>query len=246
MTGRFLALFIALAAIFLLFPGIDLWFSGLFLDGQRFPLVGSGAVEGVRNGFWSASILTLLTALGLWFAGLTLGRKAKVPARLWGWVVALYVLGPGLLVNGILKEYWGRARPAQVFTGDAEFSPPFVISDQCARNCSFVSGETSAAVTLAIVIGVLLWPFLGRLGRRYMVVALSLMATSAGLLRIATGRHFLSDVIFAGFLVAFVALALWRLMNVAPARDRLSADALRADLRALGASIRRFWRSFLR
>ena len=60
-------------------------------------------------------------------------------------------LGPGLVVNGILKEHWGRARPRDVtqFGGDRRFTPALVIADQCERNCSFSAGHPSAGFALA-------------------------------------------------------------------------------------------------
>jgi len=54
-------------------------------------------------------------------------------------------LGPGLLVNSLLKSHWGRARPIEVsaFGGARSFSPAYIIAQQCSRNCSFVSGDAA-------------------------------------------------------------------------------------------------------
>lgn len=243
LTARLVLAFVLAAAVFLVWPGIDLWFSGLFHDGEDF--ADADALEMSRHLIWSASIMVALGALALWLAWLPLGRKASLPGRLWGWIVLTYLLGPGILVNGILKEHWGRARPAQVFRGDAEFSRPFVIVDECARNCSFVSGEASAATALAIVIGALAWPSLGGRGRRRTVAVLGAVALLAGLMRVATGRHFLSDVVFASFLTALVALALWHGLRVAAARDALSVRAVRSDVRTLAGQLSRRWRQIL-
>ncbi|QLQ19882.1 MAG: phosphatase PAP2 family protein [Exiguobacterium profundum] len=72
-----------------------------------------------------------------------------------GFVLAVYALGTGVLVHGLLKAYWGRARPAQVteFGGIAAFTPPWLISQECTRNCSFVSGEVSGAVAFRSAFG---------------------------------------------------------------------------------------------
>jgi lipid A 4'-phosphatase len=234
------AAFLLSAAIFSVWPGLDLWVSARFHDGQDF--VDADPLEAIRNLIWSASILTALGAVGLWSVWLALGRQAEVPARLWGWVAAVYFLGPGLLVNGLLKEQWGRARPAQTFAGEAEFTAPFLITDQCDSNCSFVSGEASAAAALAIVLGTLLWPLLRGRTRRRCIALLALIAIVAAAMRVATGRHFLSDVLFAGFFTAFVALGLWWALQVAPARERLSIAALRADARRLADRASVLWR----
>ena len=242
LTFRLTAAFVLAAAVFLLWPGIDLWVAHRFSDGSRFPLRGSEALEDARNLIWGASIVTALGSLVLWLIWLPLGSAASVPPRLWGWIVAIYVVGPGILVNAILKEHWGRARPARVFREKGEFTPPFVIADECNSNCSFVSGEASAAAALAIVVGALLWRRLAPRRRRVVLVVLGTVAAVGGMLRVMTGRHFLSDVIFAWFFVAFIALGLWHLMRIAPARDALTIPALRADLREIAGRWGRRWR----
>ena len=243
LTLRLAAAFVLAAAVFSVWPGIDLWISGLFHDGEDFIEV--EALETARHLIWSASTVTALGALALWMAWLPLGREASVPGRLWGWIAALYLIGPGLVVNGLLKEHWGRARPAYVFRGEAEFTAPLVVTDQCPSNCSFVSGEASAAVALAIVLATLAWSSLGRRGRVRAVAILGVVAGAAGFMRVLTGRHFLSDVVFAGFVTAVVAAALWWAMRVGPARDALSLPTLRSDMRMLSARASRRWRRII-
>lgn len=242
LTLRLVGAFVASCLVFLLWPGLDTWFSSLFWDGRAFPLVRSQQFEFIRNVIWTASTVTVLGTLGLWLAWLTLGPSARVPARLWGWILALYLAGPGILVNGVLKEHWGRARPAQVFDGSAEFSRPFAIADECVRNCSFVSGEGAAAAALAIVVGALAWPSLGVRGRRVIGASLVAMAAGAAMMRVLTGRHYLSDVVFGAFAIAFIALALWHLMRIGPARQALTVANLRADLHVLAGRWSSGWR----
>ena len=45
------------------------------------------------------------------------------------------------------KDTWGRARPINIqeFGGDKIYTQPFIKSDQCEKNCSWISGESSAA-----------------------------------------------------------------------------------------------------
>ncbi len=59
-------------------------------------------------------------------------------------------VGPLVIVNWTLKELWGRPRPFQttMFGGEGTYVSPGTISDQCASNCSFVSGEAAAAFWL--------------------------------------------------------------------------------------------------
>jgi lipid A 4'-phosphatase len=201
-------------AVFVLAPQIDLGASRLFYDGTGgFLLGGARVAEYVRDLIWNLSILTFLLAV----AGLVraaFGRRLLgLGWRHWGFVAALYLFGPVLLVNGILKEYWGRARPADVreFGGDRVFSPPWPPSDQCLSNCSFVSGEVSSAVVLAIVM-LMLRP---GLARQLPGMVLHLWTAVAVILpvlvifqRIAAGRHFLSDALFATLFMLALALVL--------------------------------------
>ena len=59
----------------------------------------------------------------------------------------MLVLGAGLVVNGILKDDFGRARPRDIeaFGGSSQFTPAFVVSHECDRNCSFSSGDGAGA-----------------------------------------------------------------------------------------------------
>jgi lipid A 4'-phosphatase len=81
-------------------------------------------------------------------------------------------------------------------------------TDQCLDNCSFVSGEASGAAALAVSVWIVSSrmesPTLRRLVRWSMIAA----AVLAAFLRVAKGRHFLSDIIFAGLIVTGLALAL--------------------------------------
>jgi membrane-associated PAP2 superfamily phosphatase len=120
-------------------------------------------------------------------------------------VLATFALGPGLIVNGVLKENWGRARPRALleFGGDAAFSPAWWISDQCARNCSFVSGEAAGAFGLVAL--VFLVP---KEQRPAMSVFTLSFAAIVSLTRIAVGAHFLSDVLIAWLITLSVMIAL--------------------------------------
>ena len=205
-------------AAFAAFPRADLIVSGWFYrPGEGFWLARVPWVEALRNGIWNLSIASFLlsaVALVLAAAGRAIGG---IGAREAGFVFLLYLLGPGLLVNGILKEHWGRARPVDVveFGGTAAFTPPWPPADQCASNCSFVSGEGSAAAALALAF-LILAPAARRCLPRWGFVLYALAGTTlpaAGLaLRLVTGRHFLSDTVFAVLLVLAIALALHRLL----------------------------------
>ena len=135
----------------------------------------------------------------------------------------IYILLPGVLVNGLFKGYWGRARPDMVahFGGPAQFTLPFEWTDQCAHNCSFVSGEGAGAAAMVISVALMLFAYgRGRLnvfGWQGGVLAITaLLAATAMVLRVALGRHFLSDTIFAVLFVVLGACLLLRLPRYRP------------------------------
>ena len=55
------------------------------------------------------------------------------------------VIGCGLIANFYFKDNWGRARPINIQEFGGEKLIPSYNIDQCERNCSWISGEASAA-----------------------------------------------------------------------------------------------------
>lgn len=217
--GGWLGLTTALAvATFAIAPQIDLDVSAWFYDPKTgFWLAGLAWLESFRQLVWNLSIMMFVLSLaGLGFAW------AKKPllslgARDWGYVSALFLLGPVLLVNIILKQHWGRARPADItlFGGAHDFTPPWQPTDQCATNCSFVSGEVSGAVVLAVAMVMLrpgLAPYLPVWGLKIWTMLSLTLPLAIMAQRVVTGRHFLSDTVFAALFMLTLAVVLRRLM----------------------------------
>lgn len=210
-----LGLIVAVLVLFALFPRIDIAVTALFWDGGDFPVASMGWVEILRDGLWNLALLTF--GLSLFFllrSAVTARPVWGVPVQVWAFCTALFVAGPGVLVNVLLKEHWGRARPDQTtfFGGEARFTPPWQITDQCLRNCSFVSGEVAGATALAIVLCVLIWVWRNRVARGWVwaVLALApLLPALSALQRIAAGRHFLSDALLAMLFTVALALILY-------------------------------------
>jgi lipid A 4'-phosphatase len=130
------------------------------------------------------------------------------PTRMMSARAALFLivslaLGPGLLVNGLLKEGWARPRPGMVteLGGDYAFMPWWDPRGTCDSNCSFVSGETSSAVWLAAPALLAPTPW------RYAALGVAgLYSLAVASFRMLAGGHFLSDVIFAAI---FTGLVIW-------------------------------------
>lgn len=216
MTGRWLlAGWLAAVMLFVGAPSVDLTISGLFWRADAgFTVVGNPFWEFLRQRIWDVAILIFLFSI---FATWRSAQRARpvlgLRARVWGYIVALFLLAPLLLVNGILKAQSGRARPAYVqeFGGERLFTPAGQIADQCASNCSFVSGEVSATVVLGVVLWLVAGLWRGRIadwGLSYLrVLALGLPAFVI-VQRVVTGRHFASDAIFAVLITLSLAWAL--------------------------------------
>ena len=232
-------LFGATALIYLLFafwPQIDIYTSGLFLQADgSFWLVKSAMAEDLRLTIWYGSVALALGAMVMLIVSLLRGANAQTSWRLWAFVTVLYVTGPGLLVNVILKQHWGRARPASVveFGGDRLFTPPFEIADQCASNCSFVSGEAASSAAMAIVLAILFARHVAKPKRIAFIGLLAAIFVLASGMRVASGRHFLSDVVFAGLFMLIVARLTYRGFAVPAVVPHSMPRAIAADLAGL-------------
>ena len=109
------------------------------------------------------------------------------------WVVGIFNLV--VIVNLFLKNIWGRARPGDILElgGKEKFTPWFQISDACASNCSFVSGDAAVGFSL------IAFYFLTK---RILYFWLSLFfGFGIGLIRIMEGGHFVSDVVMAAMIL---------------------------------------------
>ncbi|MEY4591570.1 MAG: hypothetical protein RIR18_465, partial [Pseudomonadota bacterium] len=145
-------------------------------------------------------ILAQATALVLLFGwlGSFVILRWQPSRRILGFLLAAAIIGPHLLVGIGLKENVGRARPANIveFGGWQTFTPAFVVSDQCQKNCAFVSAHVASSAFL-MAFGWLGAPVM----RRRWLWAGAGFAAILGLARMAQGGHFLSDVVFAYFAV---------------------------------------------
>lgn len=194
----------ALLAPLIFLPAIDLTVSSWFFDPatRSFPARTQPIYEWVRRAmpyfmFAAAGYVTVL-----WLAGRVLRQTfLGVTGRVTAYLLGALALGPGLIVNVILKDNWGRPRPStiQEFGGSFYFSPPLVISGQCDENCSFSSGHGALGF----------WPLAFALlappkARPWAVAAALAFGSAVGFVRIAQGGHFLSDVIFSAVVVITV------------------------------------------
>ena len=212
-TGLTIALGIgfAVGVICAVDPQLDLDIAGAFFDPARH-LFDVNAQIWVQHTREAARVLITLIVLPAFLA--VIGkliwprRRMLIEARAALFLIATLALGPGLLTNVILKDHWGRPRPIDVqqFGGDYRFTSWWDPRGGCPDNCSFIAGEPSGAFwTLAPA--ALAGPELQPLA----YAAALAFGAGVGVLRIAAGAHFFSDVVFAG---VFMYLLIWLIHGV--------------------------------
>ncbi|HVJ77268.1 MAG TPA: phosphatase PAP2 family protein [Hyphomicrobium sp.] len=190
-------------ALFWLFPGLDLWASRLLYTGNH-AFVGShsNALSVARDFFHAAFVLTcLMAAVGVIIASISRRGWLTLPFYKWLFLAICLSVGPGIVGAG-LQDHWGRARPNDVveFGGAKTFSSPIRPSDQCKTRCSFVSGDASSIFIIFFAAALMF----GTWARTLIALGLSL-GGAAGFVGMAQGAAFLSDVVFAGVLMALTA-----------------------------------------
>ncbi len=200
--NRAVFLFLICAALLVSFPQIDLFVTGLFYDPltEQFIYKNNPVFKLI---YWVFAVIHLPLLLGLIIAGVLIKFKKLNLKHYKKWSVTFLLLaliiGPGLLVNTVLKDNSiGRARPIQVenFGGNKQFTPAFVYSGVCEKNCSFVSGHAAMGFYFMI----LGWLFASpRAFWAGCIVGVVLSFT-----RIIQGGHFFSDTLFAFWAVYFV------------------------------------------
>lgn len=199
-----------LTAFFYLLPGIDIAVSNFFFVPETcpegvtgkicgsFPAASDGTLNDIRDFFHHMPIvvaaLSLIAAIAI-----SISREAALQRLAQGIYVAVisFVVSSLFVVNMLLKANSGRPRPVQtdLFGGDLPFAPAGQFTDFCVGNCSFVSGESSAAFWMVGLSAL----FPARWRGTAMGVAL-VMATFAAGMRVAFGGHYFSDVVVAAVL----------------------------------------------
>jgi membrane-associated PAP2 superfamily phosphatase len=150
----------------------------------------------------------LLTAAMVIFTASFLFQRFAVHRRASLFLILVMLVGPGLLVNTVFKEHWGRPRPRElaVFDGEKAFVPVWVKSAP-ENGHAFPSGHASTGFYL-------LAPFflLRRRAKGWAVFFLALgigYGAFIGLVRMIQGAHFLSDILWSLGFVYLSALALY-------------------------------------
>lgn len=160
-------------------------------------------------GLLPGQIVGILAAVGLFLSFFSQFWKKYQKETLF--LTLALILGPGLLINAVLKDHWGRPRPRQVidYGGTQTFRPYYHpnFAHQPEPSKSFPCGHCSTGYYFLA---------LGLIGRRLNNKKLSywgftlgiLWGSVLGIVRMAQGGHFFSDVIMSALLIWLLSLIL--------------------------------------
>ncbi len=202
--GIVLTIAVVVGVVFGISPNLDIDVSRLFLDphvkvfwigGKPWEQASREAARGLITLIVLPSVIAV--AGKLFFPN----RRMLVSGSTALFLILSLAIGPGLITNVILKDHWARARPIDVmsFSATDRFTPWWDRDGSCDSNCSFVAGEPSGAfwTIAAAAIAPPQWRVLA-------YAAAIAFGTVVGILRIAAGGHFFTDVVFAGVITYLV------------------------------------------
>ncbi|MDH3199112.1 MAG: phosphatase PAP2 family protein [Candidatus Krumholzibacteria bacterium] len=150
-----------------------------------------------------------LGALGVLVASIWRPRYAR-HRRAAGYFVLAMAVGPGLLVNNVFKQNWGRPRPKDLAVFESVRAQPYVrvwVKGPPERGNSFASGHAATAFFLMTPFLVLRRRALGT-ALAFLIVGLA-YGSLMGVARMAQGAHFASDALWAGGFVYLSALVVY-------------------------------------
>lgn len=207
-----LALLSIITVVFL-FSNLDLKLQQLFYTEGR------GWTIGSRN-FWSflynygtiPALAMAAIALVVWLTSFWL-HKLQAYRKQAAFIMLAILIGPGLIVNLIFKDHWGRPRPREIshFEGAKEFHKVWEKGDS-GSGYAFPSGHAAMGFFV-------LTPYF-ILRDRFRKCAACFLITGmvygcvVGLGRMLQGQHFASDVVWAGGFVYLSAAACYYLLGL--------------------------------
>lgn len=246
-TGLVIALAVGavVGIVFGVFPELDLKIAALFYDpaSHRFPMQASHLASFARDAaMWITWAFALPALVSLAVKIVLPRRRMLVSPRVTLFLTLSIVLTAGIISNAGFKTYWGRPRPVATaeFGGPWQFKAWWNPTGQCPRNCSFYSGEaTTAFWTYApAALAPPQW-------RPLAYVAATVFGLATGLLRMAFGGHYFTDVIFGGvmaFLIVWVMHGIYYRWPTRQSDDEIDARLTRwflAFFNAIGAPFKR-------
>jgi len=211
-----LGAFLLFSLLITAFPTVDLYISRLFFHGRAFqhdPWVQLVHV-GLNYFLW----ISLSAVVAIYVHNRLLRRNlCSIDGKRVLYLFFVLIVGAGLIVNTGLKDNFGRARPRNIveFGGTKQFTPAYVVSQECASNCSFSSGDAAGGFfSLALALA------LSR--RRAPFVAAAALGALVSVARIASGAHFFSDTVVSFFVMLIAADVSYFYIVLTPAEQRVT------------------------
>jgi membrane-associated PAP2 superfamily phosphatase len=206
-----LAIAAAATALQLMGINIDIGISRLFYDPATSTFIGNTnpKLAMLRDN----GRVAVYTCVGCALLGLAAFLPWRVPSirpRATAFLVISLLTGPGLLVNVLMKPYWGRPRPSEItqFGGTLSFVNWWDPTGACDTNCSFISGEASTAAWMFGPAMLLPPPW-----RAVAIAGAAAFTVIVSTQRIAAGGHFLTDVVFGVLTMLLILLLMRRLID---------------------------------
>ena len=199
--------FIVTSLLFVFFPQIDIFVSALFYSKESGFIANGAWYEFILyNSIQPVVTLAIVLPILIWFYNIAAKKNLlHVNKKVVLYLLLVVAIAPGIIVNDIFKDHWGRARPAEttLFGGHKKFTPAFIISDQ--NGYSFSCGHAAGAFFLIA-------PALLVRKRRALWMSLAVgYGIAISYIRIAAGGHFFSDTVVSFFIVYITTLIFYGL-----------------------------------
>ena len=126
-------------------------------------------------------------------------------------ILSSFLLGPGLIVNTVFKDHWGRTRPAYIeqFGGTEHYTPPLKYNTEDDGN-SFPSGHSSLG--FGFIAFWFLWRKKHVIWANYAFVFSLSLGCLFGFSRMVAGGHFLSDVFWSLWIPLLTSMGLYHFL----------------------------------
>jgi membrane-associated PAP2 superfamily phosphatase len=194
---------------------VDMRLAHWFFDPQSRVWPGSALTPFLLANKYGQLVGWIPALLGIGVLLASIWKKDLARHRRWAlFLVLLLAIGPGLIVNPILKDQWGRPRPSQVeeFGGRFEYQPAWFKAEPGDRRTSFPSGHAAMGFFFTA-------PYFILLARRRRAAHAWLIGGVAfgifvGLARMAKGAHWASDILWSFGVVYLVAYGLARWLKL--------------------------------
>ncbi|QPK64278.1 phosphatase PAP2 family protein [Methylomonas sp. LL1] len=171
-------------------------------SGQVWPLQHWWPLKLLYDYAFPFTVISGLTALMVYVAGHYHAYSRRFRRRAL-YILLVILIGPGLLVNLVFKDHWGRPRPVHIeqFGGEYQYVPPLKLGHTPDK--SFVCGHCSVGYAFFVLY------FLSQNHKPLYFLLTLVLAWTMGFTRMTSGGHFVSDILWSGYLVFLVAFALY-------------------------------------